>query len=385
MGEGAETVITTKPDPNSRSCPGDVEIPNRIFVKGFPKETEDNELKEFFEIYGIVHDANIVRDPSGAKKGYAFVTFDSQEIACKVKDMGIIPYQDRELVIGSAKIRKKRPIFTPNYYQQQSAPEQYWIIPQDQIPPCFVSPDGTHFYQPSFNQAIPVMATTQRGSSHYQIEQAPYYDPYHQTQQQHPQQQYSVPISYTPAPAEQQPSGQYYSVSPVTTSTLTTHQQPAIQIQQQGPPMQQAEMNQQVIKTTLPSMQTAVPTMTYSPGYPVYVNAISDGMNNMIISDPHQQYVTMTSPTTEMHREIKSPPIIQTRTVAPTMACNTPQYHTMPVHYEGQYVQRRDESQKMVSTKTNEAQMVPNVLYVDASMKTVKMISQEQCVPVKVV
>ena len=98
-------------DPNIRGNPGDVEIPNRIFVKGFPKDATDEEIKTYFESYGIVRDTKIVRDKSGVSKGYAFVTFDSQEIAKKVKELEFLQPKDREIVIGPAKIRKKRANF----------------------------------------------------------------------------------------------------------------------------------------------------------------------------------------------------------------------------------------------------------------------------------
>ena len=98
-------------DPKARGNPGDVEIPNRIFVKGFSKDATDEEIKTFFETYGIVRDTKIVRDKNGASKGYAFVTFDSQEIAEKVKDIERMKSGDRDIVIGPAKIRKKRPVF----------------------------------------------------------------------------------------------------------------------------------------------------------------------------------------------------------------------------------------------------------------------------------
>ena len=156
-------------DPNFRSCPGDVEIPNRVFVKGFPKETEEEELKAFFEIYGIIHDARIVRDTEGESKGYAFVTFDSQEIAGKVKEMVQIPYKDRELVIGPAKIRKKRPVIS---YGSPEPVEQYYMISQHRAAPYYTSPDGAWYYQPDYQHAIPVFATntSHNGVIQYQYE-----------------------------------------------------------------------------------------------------------------------------------------------------------------------------------------------------------------------
>lgn len=49
--------------------PGDVEIPNRVFVKGFPKEATADDLFVFFEDYGRVLECRIVADRYGYSKG----------------------------------------------------------------------------------------------------------------------------------------------------------------------------------------------------------------------------------------------------------------------------------------------------------------------------
>ncbi|EDO31802.1 predicted protein, partial [Nematostella vectensis] len=60
---------------------GDQDISKRIFVKGFNRETTESELRAFFEEYGVVKESKIVRDKHGVSKGYAFITFESQEVA----------------------------------------------------------------------------------------------------------------------------------------------------------------------------------------------------------------------------------------------------------------------------------------------------------------
>jgi len=49
--------------------PGDVEIPNRVFVKGFPREATADDLFMFFEDYGKVLECRIVADRYGYSKG----------------------------------------------------------------------------------------------------------------------------------------------------------------------------------------------------------------------------------------------------------------------------------------------------------------------------
>ena len=54
-------------DPHSvhKANPGETDIPNRVFVKGFPREATEDDLKNFFEEYGMVHESKIVKDKSG--------------------------------------------------------------------------------------------------------------------------------------------------------------------------------------------------------------------------------------------------------------------------------------------------------------------------------
>lgn len=48
-----------------KTNPGETDIPNRVFVKGFPREATEEDLKNFFEEYGIVHESKIVKDKTG--------------------------------------------------------------------------------------------------------------------------------------------------------------------------------------------------------------------------------------------------------------------------------------------------------------------------------
>ena len=57
--------------------PGDVEIPNRVFVKGFPKEATADDLFVFFEDYGRVLECRIVADRYGYSKGRTKLLFSS--------------------------------------------------------------------------------------------------------------------------------------------------------------------------------------------------------------------------------------------------------------------------------------------------------------------
>ena len=55
--------------------PGDVEIPNRVFVKGFSKDTVADDLFARFEEFGKVIECRIVADRYGNSKGSCFPYF----------------------------------------------------------------------------------------------------------------------------------------------------------------------------------------------------------------------------------------------------------------------------------------------------------------------
>lgn len=61
-------------------------IPNRIFVGGLTNGTSEQELRNFFSIYGDVKVVKIVKDKVGALKGFGFITFNSDDEVKKIID-----------------------------------------------------------------------------------------------------------------------------------------------------------------------------------------------------------------------------------------------------------------------------------------------------------
>ena len=47
-------------------------------------QTNEHELKSFFDSFGSVKDVKIISDRAGVSKGYGFVTFDAQDVAEKI-------------------------------------------------------------------------------------------------------------------------------------------------------------------------------------------------------------------------------------------------------------------------------------------------------------
>ena len=141
-----------------KTNPGEIDIPNRVFVKGFPREASEEDLKTYFEEYGIVHESKIVKDKTGISKGYAFITFDSQDVAEKVKLLGNVDFNGKEVVLGPARVRKKR---TPLF---KSRPDQLWqnVVPGMQQPVYYsVSQDGVWYFQPPVQQVLSVVPSNQ--------------------------------------------------------------------------------------------------------------------------------------------------------------------------------------------------------------------------------
>lgn len=65
---------------------GSTMIPNRIFVGGLTHGTSEQELRNFFSIYGDVKVVKIVKDKVGALKGFGFITFNSDDEVKKIID-----------------------------------------------------------------------------------------------------------------------------------------------------------------------------------------------------------------------------------------------------------------------------------------------------------
>lgn len=97
----------------------DSDICKRIFVKGFNRETTESELRIFFEDFGVVKESKIVRDKHGISKGYAFITFESQEAADETRENEALDFKDKKLSIGKAIRRKSSRSYPKNYHHWQ--------------------------------------------------------------------------------------------------------------------------------------------------------------------------------------------------------------------------------------------------------------------------
>ena len=147
---------------------GDLDIGKRIFVKGFSPETTESELREYFQDFGTVKESKVVRDRNGFSKGYAFITFESQEVADQVRDQDCLEFRGKILSVGKAVRRKSKRNFGKYYYHRQEPGESsnhgsYY---------AFSTSDGSMYYsmnqQPHF-----VLVPAYSPQMHYQS-QNPY-------------------------------------------------------------------------------------------------------------------------------------------------------------------------------------------------------------------
>ena len=83
----------------------DEDIEQRIFVKGFPRETTENDLKTLFETYGTVTHVNIVKDHKSGLAKYGFVTFESKAVQETVLHEKTIRFKEKNVCIDQAKRR----------------------------------------------------------------------------------------------------------------------------------------------------------------------------------------------------------------------------------------------------------------------------------------
>ena len=91
-------------------------VGERIYVGNLPFKTTDDELRQLFETYGTVEQADVIRyKKSGRSKGYAFVIINDGAAEGAVEALHNNKYEERVLKVKVAKARANFP---------QSAEEQ---------------------------------------------------------------------------------------------------------------------------------------------------------------------------------------------------------------------------------------------------------------------
>lgn len=82
----------------------------KLFVGGLPWATTDEGLRKAFEGFGLIAEANVVRErDSGRSRGFGFVTFESADDAKTALDaMNGQEFEGRELRVDIAQSSPRR-------------------------------------------------------------------------------------------------------------------------------------------------------------------------------------------------------------------------------------------------------------------------------------
>jgi len=78
----------------------------KLFVGGLSKETDDDQLKQYFGKYGDIVDCNIMRDQEKRSRGFGFILFDDATAVDKIiaakKDGNVFSVDERSIEIKRA-------------------------------------------------------------------------------------------------------------------------------------------------------------------------------------------------------------------------------------------------------------------------------------------
>ncbi|XP_038044812.1 protein boule-like isoform X2 [Patiria miniata] len=230
--DGSNSSTASSPIPSAPNAPKfGTMIPNRIFVGGISFNTCEAELKNFFSHYGRVKETKIIADRAGVSKGYAFITFESQEEAVRIlkEQANNLVFKDKKLNIGQA--IRKQPMNLPKNVDPALIPSG--MVLTSPLGYSYTYHNGVAYFNPAEVQAGP--PTAPHGHPH---PPATAVIPHHHTQHHtvnpsmaYPQ--YTMPVmlqappsshshhQYLPVTSQTQ-QGQYYQQPINTTPQWTT-------------------------------------------------------------------------------------------------------------------------------------------------------------------
>lgn len=142
---------------------GSTMVPNRIFVGGLSNGTSEQDLRNFFSIYGEVKIVKIVKDKSGALKGFGFITFGSEDEVKKIIDAGpVLIFKDKRINIAPAYEKDNKSNYDSNNSPQQ---QSHLMSYSSQVQQYSVPPLPT----PAQPMLAPVMYTYQNGMAFFNM------------------------------------------------------------------------------------------------------------------------------------------------------------------------------------------------------------------------
>lgn len=83
----------------------------KLFVAGFPKDFDNTDLKEMFQLYGDVLEAKIIEDRNtGASRGFGFVTMPNKLQALETISLfRNVKIKGKQIVVKQAEERPSSP------------------------------------------------------------------------------------------------------------------------------------------------------------------------------------------------------------------------------------------------------------------------------------
>lgn len=90
-----------------------MEQQNKLYVGNFPFSWKEDDLEQVFSEYkDHIQDIKIIYDQfSGRSKGFAFITFDDDQVANRALEKADTPAGDRTLVVSHARPPSQRSSF----------------------------------------------------------------------------------------------------------------------------------------------------------------------------------------------------------------------------------------------------------------------------------
>ncbi|MGD9200887.1 MAG: RNA-binding protein, partial [Chitinispirillia bacterium] len=82
---------------------------NKLYVGNLSYSVDESQIKELFEAYGPIDRVTLIKDRNtGKSKGFAFVTFETEEDAEKALEQNGQEFTGRSLRVNVAKERSDR-------------------------------------------------------------------------------------------------------------------------------------------------------------------------------------------------------------------------------------------------------------------------------------
>ena len=82
---------------------------NKLYVGNYPFSVDEEQLRDIFSVYGKISELAVVTDPkTGRSKGFAFITFATQQAAQKALEMDGKDIGERKFRVNLAKERDRK-------------------------------------------------------------------------------------------------------------------------------------------------------------------------------------------------------------------------------------------------------------------------------------